>query len=77
MFLLNELFEACEDNYKRATRFIYGYIITEFAMWKWTYMGVRQLVEIINNQPMVMNFTPWKISGDPSTKLVNEEAFTF
>lgn len=49
----------------------------EFAMWKWTHPGVRQLVEITNDQPMEMKFTPWRISGDPNTKDVNEEAFSF
>ena len=27
LFLLNELFEACEENYERTTGFIYGYLV--------------------------------------------------
>ena len=57
-FLLNELFEACEDNYKRATGFIYGYLIMAFSMWKWTFPGVRQPVELTRGQPLAMKFTP-------------------
>ena len=34
-FLLKELLDACEENYKRATSFIYGYLIVAFSMWKW------------------------------------------
>ena len=45
-FLLNELFEACEDNYKRATRFIYGYLIMALEMWKWMFPGIQVPVEI-------------------------------
>ena len=71
------MFEACEDNYKITTRLIYVYLIIAFAMWKWTHPRVRQLAKIMSDQPMEMNFTPWKISGDPHTKEVNEEAFTY
>lgn len=76
-FLMNELFEACEDNYRRATRFIYSYLVMAFSMWKWTHPGIRQLAEITHDQPMALKFTPWRVSGDPSTKEVNEEAFSF
>ena len=33
-------------------------------------------MEIAENQPLAMKFTPWKVSGDPSTKEVNTEAFS-
>ena len=33
-FVLKELFAACEENYKRTTSFIYGYLILAFTMWK-------------------------------------------
>ena len=33
--LLNELFETCEDIYRRSTNFIFGYILLTLAMWKW------------------------------------------
>ena len=57
-FLINELFEACIDKYRRATGFIYGYLIMAFAMWKWTHPGVRQFAEITSDQLMAMKFTP-------------------
>lgn len=34
-FVLNELFEACENIYKRSKNFIFGYILMTLAMWKW------------------------------------------
>jgi len=33
-FVLNEIFEACEDIYK-SINFIFGYILMTLAMWKW------------------------------------------
>ena len=70
-FLLKELFKACEDNYQKATGFIYGYLIIALAMWKWTFPLIKILVEIAEDQPLAMKFVPWKVSGDPSTKEVN------
>ena len=69
------MFEAYEDNYKMAIGFIYGYLIMALAMWKWTFPSIRIPVEIAEYQPLVMNFVPWKVFGDPSTKEVNAEAF--
>ena len=74
-FFMNELFEDCEDNYKRATWFIYGYLIMALSMWKWTFPGIRVPVEIATRHPLEMKFVPWKVSRDPSTKEVNAEAF--
>ena len=74
-FILHELFEACEDNYRRATGFIYGYLIMAFAMWKRSFPGRRIPAEILKNQPLAMKYTPWRVSSDPSLKEANEEGF--
>lgn len=74
-FLLKELFDACEENHKRATSFIYGYLIIDFYMWKWKNPIVRVPVEIPEGQPLTLKFVPWKVSADPSTKQVSVEAF--
>ena len=44
------------------------------AMWKWTFPNIRIPVEIAKYQPVAMNFMPWKVFGDPSTREVNAEA---
>ena len=74
-FVLKELFAACEENYKRTTSFIYGYLILAFAMWKWHLPPVRVPTETTVSQPLAMKYTPWQVSTDPSTKQVNAEAF--
>ena len=71
-FLMQELFEACEDNFKRATRFIYNYFIMTLAMWKWCPLGKRPLAKIGEDQPMALRYTPWIVSGDPNSKVINE-----
>lgn len=75
MFILNELFEAYEDNYRRVTGFIYGYLIMDFAMWKWTFPPIRTPAETLEGRPLALKYTPWRVSYDPSSKEVNEEAF--
>jgi hypothetical protein len=35
MYLLTEMFQACEDVHDYTTYFIYGYLLIVFAMWKW------------------------------------------
>ena len=74
-FLLQELFEACEDKFKRATRFIYGYLIMALDMWKWCPPGKRPLSEIGEDQPVAFRYPSWRVSGDPNSKEINDEAF--
>lgn len=71
LLLLKELFKACEDKYKRETGFIYGYLIIVLSMWKWNFPLIMIPVEIVEDQPVAMKFTAWKVSRDPSTKEVN------
>ena len=44
-------------------------------MWKWHLPPVRMPAEMTASQPLVMKYTPWQVSMDPSTKQVNAEAF--
>ena len=74
-FVLKELFAACEENYRRTTSFIYGYLILAFAMWKWHLPPIREPAETTISQPLAMKYTPWQVSLDPSTKQVNAAAF--
>lgn len=74
-FVLNELFKACEDIYKRSTNFIFGYILMTLAMWKWKPPKGRDLVQIREDQPIALRYDPYRTSWDPSSKEVNEAAF--
>ena len=74
-FLLKELFAACEDNYKRTTNFIYGYLLLAFVMWKWHLPPIRTPAELTVSQMLAMRYSPWQVSTAPSSRQVNAEAF--
>lgn len=73
--MLNELFEACEDVYKRSTGFVFRYLLMELEMWKWRPPPERQMETITKDQPISLRYEPWNISGDPNTKEINEKDF--
>jgi len=72
-FILNELFEAHEDIYKRSTNFIFGYILMTLAMWKWR--PGMEIIQIRDDQPIGLRYDPWRASGDPNNKEINEATF--
>lgn len=74
-FLLNELFETCEDVYKRRTNLILSYLIMTLEMWKWFPLLGRDLAQIFEDQPYALKYTPWRTLGDPKQK-INEAAFS-
>lgn len=74
-FVLNELFEDYEYVYKKATNFMFGYILMSLAMWKWKPLKERELATIVEGQPLELCYEPWRASGDPNTKEINEIAF--
>lgn len=74
-FLLQELLEACEEIYKRATHLIYGYIVVSLAMWKWCPLEGWELDPITKYQPLTFRYTPKRTSGDPSSKEINVAPF--
>lgn len=75
-FILNELFEAYEDIYKRSTNFIFGYILMTLAMLKWKPSKGRDMMQIRDDQPITLRYEPWRASRDPSIKEINEVAFS-
>lgn len=75
-FVLNELFDAYEDIYKRSTNFIIGYILMMLAMWKWKPPKGRDMMQIRDDQPITLRYEPWRASGDLSSKEINEAAFS-
>lgn len=46
-FILNELFEACEDIYWRNTNFLFGYILMSLMKCKWRPPSGRGMIPII------------------------------
>jgi len=75
-FVLNEIFEACEDIYKRSTNFIFGYILMTLAIWKWRPLRERDMMKIRDDQPITLRYGPWRALGDTTNKEINEKAFT-
>jgi len=75
-FLLNELFEACKDVYRRRTNIIFKYFIMTLAMWKWCPPTQRDLAEITDEQSLALRYTPWRTSKDPSSKEINKATFS-
>jgi len=45
------------------------------AMWKWRPPKERELATIIEGQSLALLYDPWRASGDPNTKEINEIAF--
>jgi len=74
-FILNELFEACEDVYRQSTNFLFGYILMSLAMWKWRLPREREMMNFGEGQPIALHYKPWRASGDPITKDINEMTF--
>lgn len=75
VFVLNELFEPCEDVYRRGVGFMFRYLLMSLVMWKWRLLMERKMVPIIEGQPIALWYDPWKASGDPNTKEINKIAF--
>lgn len=71
-FVLNELFEACEDVYRRGTSFVFGYILILLEMLKWRPPKEREMATIFEGQPIALCYGPWRASGESSTKEINE-----
>lgn len=57
-FLLHELFEACEDVYKRETYFIYGYLFIAQVVWNLCPLAGQELAPIMKYQPLALKYTP-------------------
>ena len=74
-YVLNELFEACDDVYRRGTSFVFGYLLMSLAMWKWRPPKEMEMAPILERQPIVFLYDPCMASGDPSIKEINEIAF--
>jgi len=61
--------------YTRDTRFMFGYLWMSLVMWKWRPPKERKMAPILEGQPIVLWYDPWKASRDPITKEINEIAF--
>jgi len=74
-FVLNKLFEVCEDVYRWSTGFVFEYLVMTLAMWKWRPPPERQMATIAEDQPIALRYEPWRASGDPNVKEINEATF--
>lgn len=54
---------------------MFGYILMSLEMWKWRPPMERETVRINEGQPISLHFDPWRVSGDPSTKEINDITF--
>jgi len=61
--------------YRRSNGFVFGYLLMAIAMWKWRPPLERQMETITKDHPIALRYKPWKASGDPNTKEINEKAF--
>jgi len=49
-FVLNEMFEACEDVYRWGINFLFGCILMPLEMWEWRPPKEREMVTIFEGQ---------------------------
>jgi len=75
-YMLNELFEAYEDVYKRATYFIYGYLVIAITMMKCCTHEGRKPTLVSNNESLALAYLSCRASSDTKGKEINEEYFT-
>lgn len=58
IYLLHVLFKACEDIYKRATYFIYRYLVISIAMVMSCIVEGRNMAEVLDGEPLVLAYAP-------------------
>ena len=72
-FVLNELFEACEDVYWRSIGFVLGYLVMALEMWKWRPPLERQRATIAEGQLIALKLNHGGHQGIPTQRISKKE----
>lgn len=70
------MFEACDDVYKRASHFVYGYIFVTLAMWKFFPLEGQEMELVFEDQQLDLKYVLWKTFRDHNNKEINEVSFS-